>query len=146
MRKVGLFLGIKPYKGGMFQYNQTIIEALNSLPPSHYKITVLYTEDAWKPYLDKYNFNNIKVEINILSKIIRRIWIKFKLSISVWRKISKYIHPVCRNIYLQKADVWIFPSQDFYGFENEVFTISAIHDLMHRYEKRFEEVYREFED
>jgi glycosyltransferase involved in cell wall biosynthesis len=49
-------------------------------------------------------------------------------------------HPLYRAMKKENCDIWIFPSQDAYAYWLPVKSIGVIHDLMHRYERRFPEV------
>ena len=62
MKKIGVFLDSEPYNGGTFQYNQSILDALNALnalDKNNYKIFVLYKKEIWGEYLKKYSKFNI---------------------------------------------------------------------------------------
>ena len=50
--RIGIFLGISPSAGGMFQYAETIIESLNKLNKNRYKVLAAYDEHSWKDILD----------------------------------------------------------------------------------------------
>jgi glycosyltransferase involved in cell wall biosynthesis len=49
------------------------------------------------------------------------------------------ITPRGRMMLREECDLWIFPSQDEMSFQLPVHSLVAIHDLMHRYERRFPE-------
>ncbi len=49
IKKIGLFLGVEPHAGGMFQYAQSLLEALNALP--QYEVTIACASEAWVPLL-----------------------------------------------------------------------------------------------
>jgi hypothetical protein len=46
---------------------------------------------------------------------------------------------VVKALLREQCDLWIFPSQDARGFQFPVPALVSIHDLMHRYERRFPE-------
>lgn len=133
MKKIGLFLNSEPYSGGMFQYCQSIIDALESLPQKEFEVQVIFTKKDWEKYLSNYRFQNKFIEPQFLSEVIGKVGNMFFLNL--WRKYSRYFHPTLREIVKLECNLWIFPCQDFYSYQVDVNSITAIHDLMHRYEK-----------
>jgi len=108
--KVGVYLGVLPGAGGMFQYAQSILAALASLP-ARFEATAVYAEPAWEPYLAAH-------------PSIRR------------RKAGNSFLALRR----ERQDLWIFPAQDHLAYLARVPALVAVHDLMHRYEREFPEV------
>ena len=108
--KVGVYLGVTPGAGGMFQYAQSILAALASLP-ARFEAVAIYAEPTWEPYLDAY-------------PAIRR------------RKARNGFLALRR----ERRRLWIFPAQDHLAYLARVPSVVAIHDLMHRYEPGFPEV------
>lgn len=130
--RIGLFLDSEPYSGGMFQYCQSIIDALSNLPKEEYHIFALYTKENWGNYLQDFDFETRYVRVNPLSKLLSKIG--RSSSLRYWRQVSPYLHPVFKSMQAAECDMWIFPSQDHYSYQFKSKVISAIHDLMHRYE------------
>ncbi len=62
------------------------------------------------------------------------------------RSISPYFHPVVKALLEQECDLWIFPVQHPLAYQAPVPALVTIHDLMHRYERRFPEVSTEFKE
>jgi len=108
--KVGVYLGVLPGAGGMFQYAQSILAALASLP-ARFAATAVYAEPAWESYLAAH-------------PSIRR------------RKAGNSFLALRR----ERQDLWIFPAQDHLAYLARVPALVAVHDLMHRYEREFPEV------
>ena len=52
MKKIGLYLD-SVLTGGTFQYNLSILEAVQSLPSDDFDTTLAYTSDLWDGYLKK---------------------------------------------------------------------------------------------
>ncbi|WP_027405952.1 glycosyltransferase family 1 protein [Anaerovibrio sp. RM50] len=139
-RRIGVYLGVEPYVGGSFQYDQSIICALDALPRELFEIVVFYKNDLWKEYLSTFSFRMIKTYDrrqlwDIWGTIILKI--ASKCNFYLWRckglfaKISKFSQQFDKE-YL---DLLIFPSQEIYPAMVKTKTIGVIHDLMHRYEK-----------
>jgi glycosyltransferase involved in cell wall biosynthesis len=108
--KVGVYLGVLPGAGGMFQYAQSILAALASLPP-RFEAAALYRDPTWEPYLAAYP------------------------GIYCLKTISPLF-----GIRRARRDLWIFPAQDHLAYLARVPALVAVHDLMHRYERGFPEV------
>ena len=134
MKKIGLYLD-SVITGGTFQYNLSILEAFRSFPTDKFKIVIAYSSDLWESYLQKNNIPAIKINRTILS----RLWFQSNRPLSAWRKISPYLDRFSKDFINEKCDLWIFPSQDIWSYCLPVNTMVAVHDLMHRYEKRFPE-------
>lgn len=134
--KIGIILNSHPYIGGTFQYNETILDSLNYVKNQieDVDIVAVYEDALWRKYLKKYSFKLLKTNLNINKTYIDN----FK--IEELRKIFPNIHLGAKNMIKEKCDLWICPSQDFWSFILDAPTLSTIHDLMHRYEKRFPEV------
>jgi len=141
VKKIGVYLEATPHYGGMFQYDLAILEAVASLPRENFAIIIAYTDPVWLEYLKPYNLSSVMVQkVGVLVKILGKLWNITKLPMSWWRKITQYFHPVAKTLVPQKCDLWIFPSQDKWSYQVDVPALGTIHDLMHRYERRFPEV------
>ncbi|WP_214187391.1 glycosyltransferase family 4 protein [Geobacter hydrogenophilus] len=68
------------------------------------------------------------------------VWRELRLPIKLWRICSRYFDPLARSLIERGCDLWIFPSQDCWGYQVQVPALVSILDLMHRYERRFPEV------
>jgi glycosyltransferase involved in cell wall biosynthesis len=140
MHKIVLFLNTTPQNGGSFQYDQTILGAVLALPFNQYKIIILYTDDVWKQYLPA-EIAQGKINIGALHERIIQILIMLGVSANLLRRILRYIDPVVREIHRHHADLYVFPCQTaIWGYLIDVAYLITIHDLMHRYEKKFTEV------
>lgn len=141
MKRIGLYLGFPPEGGGAFQYAQSVLDALLNLPPSRYEILVAYSHTAWSPKLQKLDSRVLKIATHEgkLETLVRTA-LRFGLPLSIWRNIAKYVHPFTRQLMDQGCDLWLFPAQDVWTYAIPSPTLGVIHDLMHRYERRFPEV------
>jgi len=140
MKKIGLYLGSEPNGGGAFQYGISILNAVSTLPIDNYEVLVVYSTLSWGEILKKYS---VKVRYVSLSSFERKIalwWRRIGFSTILWRKIAPKLHPFTRKFMQSDCDLWIFPSQDIWAYRIPIKGICAIHDLMHRYENRFDEV------
>lgn len=139
MKKIGVFLSSKPFCGGTFQYNQSILDALNSLAKEEFKIFALYTEPEWKDYLNKYEFEKIEININnllnVFARIIRKVISLLGYNIGELKRYYTFCDLYSHKIDSLKLDLIIFPSQEIFAAFINTPSLTAIHDLMHRYEK-----------
>lgn len=141
-KKIGLFLFSEPYGGGAFQYSQSILQAALCLPQNEYEVIVACTENTWKSQLPS---NSIKVlqlkRLGLLWKLLSgRLWLLSGIPLPLLRKYSHLLNSAIPKILKEDCALWIFPSQDTWSYLLPVKSLSTIHDLMHRYEKRFPEV------
>lgn len=137
MKRIGVYLQSGPTCGGTYQYNQLIVDALAEIP--QYQICAVYAEDHWMSYLNNRGVEGHFVPRSRWWEIGLGLWRRLKLPVALWRKTFGQLHPLTRKLKKQNSDLWIFPSQDpFYWYP--VPAVGVVHDLMHRYERQFEEV------
>lgn len=134
MKKIGLYLD-SVITGGTFQYNLSILEAFRSFPTDKFRTVIAYSSDLWKSYLQKENISAIEIKRTIFS----RLWFQIRTPLWLWRNTGKYFDTFSKSFVNQKCDLWVFPSQDIWSYCLPINTLVTVHDLMHRYEKRFPE-------
>ena len=135
--KIGIFLSSNEASGGTFQYNYTIYEILSNLEESDLELILFYTDPIWKTLISKKN-NLIQVPITKTFRFFFRISIILNLNIQILRIIFKKFN-IIKLIEKEKCNFIIYPSQDYISFLSKTPSVVAIHDLMHRYEKHFNE-------
>lgn len=140
MKRIGLFLDIEPAGGGTFQYCEAVLDALTLLPAQRYEVVVAYTHGLWEQYLRDFSLEKFQVRRGFFGRGVGFIWHKLGLPLGPWRAINPLFHSMAQDLLRQQCDLWIFPSQDTRGCELAVPALISIHDLMHRYERRFPEV------
>ncbi len=140
MRRVGLYLGVDPSAGGMYQYNLAVFDAVRALPPDQYRVVIAFSSPAWARELDDFDGKVVPAPNGIWRRLFWKVWRMFDLPIAAGRTLSAYLDPLVRTLQKEECDLWIFPSQDALAFQAAVPALAAIHDLMHRYERRFPEV------
>ena len=139
-KKIGLFLKTEFSDGGVFQYNQAMLNAVALLSKDNFNVVIAYSKEHWLSYLNGYDISIITVPWGLSSRLLGKFSRYIDKLMSGWRKISPYFHPTIRALLAQKCDLWIFPSQDPLSYEAPLPSLVTIHDLMHRYERRFPEV------
>ncbi len=140
MKKIGVFLGMEPYGGGAFQYGQSILEALNSLPAEEYQVVAFYEKKLWKEYLAAFPFYTKRVYTRkqLFDVIGSLLW---KASVYGWcnlldlRDTLSSYSSFTKQFDEEMLDLLIFPAQEILAAVVKTKSISTIHDLMHRYEK-----------
>jgi glycosyltransferase involved in cell wall biosynthesis len=140
MKLIGLFLAIEPTWGGAFQYDLSILDALAQLPREEIEVIVGYSHPSWLRYLDLYEFKTVPVPLGYWGRFFGQLLHCSHISTKIWRAVTPYFHPTVRAIIREKCDLWIFPSQDPWCYLAPVPALATIHDLMHRYERRFPEI------
>jgi glycosyltransferase involved in cell wall biosynthesis len=139
MKKIGLFLGAD-YKGGALQYNQAMLEAVNSLSEAEFQPIVFFRSDYWKEKLKKYDLPCKKITAGLWGRGIHKMWRSMRLPVKGWRSVCPFVHDLSKNLIEEKCDLWIFPSQDAWSYHIPVPALVTIYDLNHRYNKQFPEV------
>lgn len=137
--KIGLFLGAEAPQGGVFQYCQALLEAAAALPQDQYKVVVGYGHEGWAAHVADYALPAVHIPVRARSLLAGRIWKRLGLPMALWRRLTPLFHPVARRMLDQQCDLWVFPSQDVWTYQVPVPALGVIHDLMHRYERRFPE-------
>lgn len=139
MKKIGLLLTTHPHRGGVFQYNQSILDALLELPEEEYQVKIVYTSPLWRQYLDNSGGDSLFIDVGLCERLMI-FTLHGLLPLPLARWLIGKISSLGRNLLEEKCDLWIFPSEDKWGYLLPVRSLTSIHDLMHRYERRFPEV------
>lgn len=139
-KRVGLFLGAAPHFGGAFQYAQTILDAFAHLPRSDFTPVIGYAHSSWPDYLSRYSFETIRIPLGYLGRFFGQLLHHGNIKVVTWRRVSPSFHPAVGAFLRAGCDVWLFPAQDPWCYLSPVPALATIHDLMHRYERRFPEV------
>lgn len=141
IKRVGIYLGVSPSDGGMFQYAQSLLEAAISASDSRMDVVVVYANIGWVPILENLGTEGQQLRNFRSGVIIANILMAMRLPCFLTRIISLLLNPLVRELKSYKCDVWVFPAQDSLSWQVfGVKVIGTIHDLMHRYESRFPEV------
>lgn len=145
LRRIGLYLGVAPSAGGMFQYAQSVVEALSSLDATRYNITIAYADTDWAPILRRLGLSGHVLRHAHRGRQIADTFMALRLPVSLIRMLSPLVNPLVRELRELECDTWIFPAQESLTYQIPgVRTIGTIHDLMHRYEPHFPEVSARF--
>jgi glycosyltransferase involved in cell wall biosynthesis len=139
MHRIAVYIDSRENDGGAFQYSKAWINALHSIASEDLNITVLFTCINWKEYLK--TFTGIETvfikKLQVLNKLYQFL---FAIGLSGPGKfIARAFDPEIKSIDARNFDVIVFPVSDTIACFVKSRVIGTIHDLMHRYEKRFKE-------
>ena len=134
MKKIGLYLD-SVVGGGIYQYNLSILNAVKYLSQNGFDTVIAYSNDDWSEYLNQNQIKSKKIPHSILSKL----WFQSHRPLTLWRYFSPYLDHFTKSFINEECDLWIFPSQDIWSYCLPLDTVVTVHDLMHRYERRFPE-------
>lgn len=140
MKRIGLFLGTTPSMGGAFQYSQLLLEAVVSLPAEEFEIIVAFTDSVWHRKLMYSKVKLLRIAYPKWSFGLGAIVTLSGFPLTLWRRISTYLDPTARVLLEEQCDLWLFTSYSFVAYQMPVTAVGVVHDLMHRYERRFPEV------
>jgi glycosyltransferase involved in cell wall biosynthesis len=139
VKRVGVFLGAEPSGGGLFQYTESILDALRAAHGDGWSVDVAYVSTEWEAVLARFPFHAIRVEGGRRGLQLASLMLWARVPGPIARGLSA-VNPVARALAARKCDLWIFPAQDALTYQVPVPVLGTIHDLMHRYEPSFPEV------
>ena len=141
MSRIGIYLASKPSDGGTFQYNKTILDALTN--NNDIEVVIVCGSIEWFEYIGE-NYGRhekVLIERDFFSKVIFRIGKICNENLDFWYNSLAKITAFNRQIKAQNLDILVCPSQDAVPYLINTPCIGTIHDLMHRYQQRFPEVF-----
>lgn len=140
VKTIGVFLGSEPHDGGIFQYGLAMLEAAAALPRERFSVVAACASDRWVEESSAFDVEPLRLHVGGGAVLVGRAWRAAGLPMSLWRRINPWFHPLSRALRRAACDLWIFPSQDRWSYQIAVPTLGVVHDLMHRYERRFPEI------
>lgn len=140
MKRIGLFLGVQPHAGGMFQYAQSLLGSLSVIPADKYCVEVAYVGPLWKHILQDYRFSTTNLRAGKSGLVLANAIMVAQVPGPIARTFTSCFNPLAWQLASLRCDLWIFPSQDAIAYQLRLPIIATVHDLMHRYEPVFPEV------
>jgi glycosyltransferase involved in cell wall biosynthesis len=140
MKRIGLYLSSGPSDGGVFQYGLAMLNAIGSLPPEKFSSFVVFTNEIWREHLHFPDPKALRISNSFFERGLGGLVRRRLIPIEISRAWTPYVHSTIRLLQREACDLWVFPSQDPMSYYGELPSLVSIHDLMHRYEKRFPEV------
>lgn len=138
-RRIGLFLGVGPRAGGMFQYAQSLLEALSQFDNS-YEVTIAYNDADWSSILQRLGLGGHALKHARIGQLFADTAMVLRLPGVLCRILGSVFNPLVRELLALRCEAWIFPAQDSLSYQMPTCSIATIHDLMHRYQPSFPEV------
>lgn len=142
--ELGLFLGVAPTAGGMFQYAQSLAEALSKLDPVRYKVTIAYSDQEWAPILVRLGLHGKTLKHVKWGQRIANAAMVLQIPAGICQRLLCWFNPLVNELRQLRCDAWIFPAQEALSYQMPGLVVGTIHDLMHRYEPHFPEVSSRF--
>jgi len=140
MKTIGIFLGVGPKSGGMFQYAESLLGALRLMHDNGYIIRVAYVSTSWEDVLSNYPFTAVRLVAGNLGQHLAELPMIARLPGSWATLFAKCFNPIPIQLSRLNCDFWIFPGQDSIACQVRLSVVATVHDLMHRYEPSFPEV------
>lgn len=143
MKKVALALYTNSRNSGEHQYALMIAECLRKKSGTDWELIVVCTNIFWRRWCRKNNIRYVTMEWTEWTKKEAERNLKFPL---YSRFYNMYMTKLGKFIGKEKIDILFLVRQTMYVPNLNVKVITAVHDLMHRYEPMFPEVRTEYED
>jgi glycosyltransferase involved in cell wall biosynthesis len=137
MTKIGLLLSAGP-GGGVLQYSQAIVDAALALPPE-YSLCAAIADPLWEGVLPQ-RFSLVRLEDTFWNRALNKLSHASRLPVALWRRSLAILDTNVTKLLDQRCDLWVCPNHDRYAFRAPIKALGTVHDLMHRYERRFPEV------
>lgn len=137
--KIGVYLGVTPGAGGMFQYAQSVLDALAALPEGEFQVSALFGDPLWEEHLRPLGLPGRRFGAAQLGPVLSNGLLAAGAGPRASRLVA-WAQPAARAMLEEARDLWIFPAQDVLSFQVPVRPLVAVHDLMHRYARQFPEV------
>lgn len=137
MKRLGVLLSAGP-GGGVLQYTQAILDAAMSLP-EQFEVVAAFSDDTWRSHLTD-RVIVVKLGDSRVNRALNRVWHVSGFSMSLWRKTAARLDSNVRALIRASCDLWVCPNHERYVFRAPIPALGTVHDLMHRYERRFPEV------
>ncbi len=139
-KQVGLYLGVQPNAGGMFQYAQCILTSLAHLRQNGVlEVLVAYGDQRWASILDPLGLPSVQLKHFERGSFMCRAMMLLFAPPWITRILSGAFNPLVRELNAMQCNLWLFPAQDELTWQVRGPVVATIHDLMHRYERGFPE-------
>jgi glycosyltransferase involved in cell wall biosynthesis len=134
---VGVHLDVVPHHGGAFQYVESVVRGLAPLGARGWRLTAFARHRAWRAALPP-EFECVVRERTPIASMPSAILRRLDGSCRGARRAGR-LDPLVRRIDAAGCDLVLFPSQEGAAYATAARTLVTIHDLMHRYERHFDE-------
>lgn len=145
--KIGLLLGGDPHSGGLFQYTLALLDAVANLPRDRFDVLTAHLHPDWLTETAARDLASVPIRrplaLRALAAGLRRAGLPTPAS------LGGEAHAL-RALTRGGRDLWLVPNTDVLTFDPALAgyarlpVAATVHDLMHRYERRFPEVGGEY--
>jgi len=139
-QRIGIFLGSTPQQGGIYQYAQSLLEGLSRLNGANYEVIAICTSPRWAEQAVQRNVAAELVSLSRIEQALAALWLHGQLPAGIWRSTLARLQPAFRRASSLNLDLILYPAHDRWSYLWPLPAIASVHDLMHRYERRFPEV------
>jgi glycosyltransferase involved in cell wall biosynthesis len=134
-KKIGLFLGTTRSMGGVYQYSQSLLDAVAMFPTDEFEVVAAYADPVWEPEIERYGLAHWRVPCPRFSFARAGLLTWLGVPVPWWRAGGRLVDPVGRSLRRAGCLLWLISSYSQMCYALPVPTIGMIHDLMHRYER-----------
>jgi glycosyltransferase involved in cell wall biosynthesis len=140
VKTVALYLGVRKETGGLFQYARTVAHALANARPDNRRLVALSPPGTeWEPICAQFGIEWAEVAAPSVAERALGKAIRTLAGHRPPRQVMSRITPLGRELAARGAGVCLYMESEHYSYELATPSLIPIHDLMHRYESRFEE-------
>lgn len=125
--------------GGVYAYSQCLLEAVATLSKDGFEVVVAYTDPIWAPQIARVGVQGLHLSSAKWTFGLGTLLTWSGFPVAWWHRLSLVLDPNARRLVKAHCDLWIFSSFSFVCYQMPVRGVGVIHDLMHRYERRFPE-------
>ena len=137
LRRIGLFLGVTPRMGGVFPYSRCLLDAVAALPRERYAAVAAYTDPAWEEPVAAAGLDALRIRWPRWTFGLGTLFTLSSIPVPWWRPCMPLVDPAAAAVVRARCDLWVFTTYSFVCYQMPVSSVGIVHDLMHRYERRF---------
>lgn len=134
-RTLGLVMVSSPHVGGVFQYENLLVESIYN-NKDKYNIIIISNNSYWIDWCIKNNVKFIEDEVEVYEKNTVDLMMKHPYFSTIYTSAISIRGKIIKK---EKIDLIIYGQQGFFLPSLAQKQLCPIHDLMHRYEKDFTE-------
>lgn len=139
-KKIAVILLSQPQVGGGHQYALLMMECLKEMQ-SKYEIVAICGNRFWRSWCRKNEIRRLEEKMPDITEEQMRFNSRFSYLAKIY---NTYFTPLGKALKKERVDILLSTVQIYCIPNYDVKIISIVHDLMHRYERRFSEVSSEF--
>ncbi|MCG9040728.1 glycosyltransferase family 4 protein [Laribacter hongkongensis] len=103
------------------------------------EVVIAYGDARWAPIISTFQLPCTLLENWVLGSRVARLFMLLRIQATASRLLAERMNPLVQELHRLRCNLWIFPAQDELTWQVSGPVVATIHDLMHRYERRFPE-------